>query len=46
VHGGLVPVDEISICTAIEEQFGLRPHSEKAPVEALVIDRWEQPFEN
>lgn len=38
--------DGPSIFTAIQEQLGLRLHSEKAPVEILVIDHLERPSEN
>jgi uncharacterized protein (TIGR03435 family) len=35
-----------SIFTAIQEQLGLRLHSQKAPVEILAIDHVEKPSEN
>jgi uncharacterized protein (TIGR03435 family) len=35
-----------SILTAIQEQLGLRLHSQKAPVEILAIDHVEKPSEN
>jgi uncharacterized protein (TIGR03435 family) len=35
-----------SIFTAIQAQLGLRPRSQKTPVEALVIDHAENPSEN
>jgi uncharacterized protein (TIGR03435 family) len=38
--------EEPSTFTAIREQLGLRLHSEKAPVEVLVIDHVEKPAEN
>lgn len=39
--------EEISIFTAIQEQLGLRLHSQKAPVSVLVIDHIEKtPTEN
>lgn len=37
---------ESSLLRALREQLGLRLSSEKAPVDALVIDRAEQPSEN
>jgi uncharacterized protein (TIGR03435 family) len=38
--------DGPSIFTAVQQQLGLRLDSEKAPAEAIVIDRVEKPSEN
>jgi bla regulator protein blaR1 len=35
-----------TIFTALQEPLGLRPESEKGPVDMIVIDRVEKPSEN
>jgi hypothetical protein len=35
-----------SIFTAVQDQLGLKPESQKAPAEILVIDHAEKPSEN
>jgi uncharacterized protein (TIGR03435 family) len=45
---GLPPIDPEgpSLFTAVREQLGLELHSQKGPVEILVVDRAERPKEN
>jgi uncharacterized protein (TIGR03435 family) len=38
--------DGVSICTAVEEQLGLKLESSTAPPDVVVIERIERPTEN
>jgi uncharacterized protein (TIGR03435 family) len=38
--------EEVSIFTAVQEQFGLRLESQRAPVEVVVVDSVERPVED
>ncbi len=38
--------DDVSVCTAVQEQLGLRLRATRAPIDVLVIDHVDMPSEN